>query len=232
MQDPTSDRKPLSGGEVVNLVMLLVIILGLFAAEVFTNYQPAKLGALLIVLFWIPLLVIHESGHALMASLLGWRVIQVVIGMGRPLWMFRVGGAVVEVRAVPVEGFVRPVPVNLHWPRLKSALIYFAGPGTELLVLGVMALLLGPDTLLSRSEDLGIIAAQSLSLAIAVSVVVNLVPHTAATPGGPEVVSDGLGILRSFFLPESYFVQLMGQPYEERPASRTEDPDEPDDWWK
>ena len=68
-----------------------------------------QLSALLIVVFWIPLLVLHESGHALMAAALGWHVGQIVIGMGRTVKEFRVGTALVEIRLVPVEGFVVPV---------------------------------------------------------------------------------------------------------------------------
>jgi membrane-associated protease RseP (regulator of RpoE activity) len=189
--------------------LFLVVLLGLFAAEVFSNYQPVKLSAFLIVAFWIPLLVLHEAGHAVVAWLLGWRVGRIVIGMGKPISRFPLGRTRVEIRIAPVEGFVTPVPLNLKRIRVKSALIYFAGPGSELLVLLVVVLLLGPATLLTRTDHLGIIACQSLCLAILVSVFINLVPHSAQTEGGHWTANDGLGIIRSFLLPDDYFRALV-----------------------
>src|SRR5207302_11057413 len=132
-------------------------------------YHPAKLTALFILLFWIPLLVVHESGHALVAALLGWRVRRMVVGMGPRLARFRVGPVPVELRLIPVEGFVEPAPTNLRSPQSKSALIYLAGPGAELLVLVVLALILGVETLLSKTEHLGLLAAQSLAVAVLAS---------------------------------------------------------------
>src|SRR5579871_1841739 len=98
--------------------IFLLVILGLFAGDVCTNYAPVKLSALLFVLFWIPLLVLHELGHAIVARLVGWRVEMIVIGMGRTLCRFHVGNALVELRVVPLEGFVRNVPLNLRAPGL------------------------------------------------------------------------------------------------------------------
>lgn len=69
----------------------MAVVLGLFVAEICHDYQPVKLSALLVVLFWVPLIALHEAGHAVVASLLNWYVGQVVIGMGRLLTSFRVG---------------------------------------------------------------------------------------------------------------------------------------------
>jgi hypothetical protein len=194
--------------------LFLALLLGLFAAEVFSNYQPVKLSALLIAAFWVPLLGLHEAGHAVVAWLLGWRVGQVVIGMGPPISRFRVGGTPVEVRLAPVEGFVVPIPRDLQAIRLKSALIYFAGPGVELLVLIGVVLLVGPDRLLTRTQDIGPIIWQSLCVAILVSVVLNLVPHWAVQPDGRVVANDGLGIIRSFLLPEAHYQAMLQLPAE------------------
>jgi hypothetical protein len=133
------------------------------------------------------------------------------------------------VRLFPVEGFVQPVPNDLRSPRLKSALIYLAGPGAELLVLALVVLLAGPATLLTRTDEIGVIVLQSLALALSVSVVVNLVPHQAMTASGP-VANDGLGILRSFLLPQSYFAEQVGLRYDAE-AQEWRAP-EPADWWK
>ena len=68
-------------------------IFGLFALELLRELTIAKLSVPFIVAAYAPLLVLHEAGHALAAWLVGARVCKVVIGMGRPLWRFRVLGA-------------------------------------------------------------------------------------------------------------------------------------------
>jgi membrane-associated protease RseP (regulator of RpoE activity) len=207
----------------------LLVLLGLFVAEICHNYQPVKLSALLVILFWIPLLAWHEAGHAVVAALLGWNVGQVVLGMGREVGRFRVGGAVVEIRLIPVEGFVRCVPRNLHLPHLKSACIYFAGPGVELLLALAILLLVGPATLLSQSDDYLIIVWQSLALASTAQAVLNLIPHSTRTPEG-EVPNDGLGIIRSFFMSKAYYAEMIGHTYNEQ--DQDWQAHDPADWWK
>jgi hypothetical protein len=205
-------------------IVFFLLLLGLFTAEIVVNFHPAKLTALFIILFWIPLLALHETGHAVMAALLGWRVHRVVIGMGRCLWSFRVGGTPVEIRMLPVEGFVQGSPTSLRAVRLKSALFALAGPAATLLPLGVLALVPGVDTLLTRTDDIGLLAAQSLAVAILVSVVINLIPHYAPPqPGEPAEAwkaSDGMNIILSFVRPKEAYGR---QPETAEPWS--EDPD-------
>ncbi len=210
MFDPVPPRGPLTRSEYWICALFLALVLGLFAAEVVIDYSPGKLAGLLITLFWFPLLVLHETGHALAAALLGWHVGLVVIGMGRNLTSFRVGRTLVIVRLIPAEGFVRPVPRNLNSPQLKSALTYLAGPGIELLLLGVICAIVGPDTLLSRAESMGLLILQSLCITILLSAFVNLVPHSVTTQNG-YVPNDGLGIIRSLLLPDSFYAGMIGR---------------------
>lgn len=222
-------RGPLTPQERWLYGIFLVVLVGLFVAEICHDFQPAKLSALLVVLFWIPLLALHEAGHAVAAALLNWHVGQVVIGMGRLLHSFRVGNAVVEIRLFPVEGFVKCVPRDLRLPQFKSALIYFAGPGVELLLAVGILLLVGPDRLFTRSDDYFLIGWQSLALASAAQGVLNLMPHSVNTPEG-KIASDGLGIIRSFLRPERYYADMIGNTYNEQ----TQDWEtyDPADWWK
>jgi hypothetical protein len=198
-------------------------------AEVCYDYSPVKLSALLIILLWIPLLALHEAGHAVVAHLLGWYVGQVVIGMGKLLAQFRVGTAVVEVRMLPIEGFVSSVPTNLHWPRLKHGLIYFAGPGVKLLLAALVLGFIGPARLMTRSDDYGVIFWQSLALAAAAQGVLNLIPHAVGTVEG-ERASDGLGILRCFLRPAGFYAEMIGNSYNEQ--ERDWESYDPADWWK
>jgi hypothetical protein len=212
------EPEPPSTADRWSALIFLLVILGLFAAEVFTNYSPIKLSALFLIGWWVPLLVLHEAGHALVAAALGWRVRQVVIGMGRVMASFRVGGVPVEIRLFPVQGFVIPAPRNLRSPHLKSALIYFAGPGAELLVLACVAMALGVDTLLTRTEHVGILAAQALAVAVLVSAFFNLVPHFAQSPAASFrrtgtsddlIPNDGMGIILSFIRPTEHYAQQL-----------------------
>jgi hypothetical protein len=214
MHDPRFDREPLTPSELWSGVLFLLLIIGLFAADVVVDFEPAKLSVLLFAVFWVPLLVLHEVGHAVVAALLGWHVGRVVIGMGRPLSRFRVGATPVEIRFFPLEGFVVPVPTNMHLARLKSALIYFAGVGSEILLLGLATVLVGPDVMLTRSNHVGVIALQTMGLVVLVSAFINLVPHTAQSQNGP-VANDGLGMIWSFLVPESQFAERIGLRYDE-----------------
>lgn len=227
MFNAAHEKGPLTPGERNFTVFFATIVLALFVAEVVRDFKPIKLTILLILLIWIPLLALHEAGHAVVAALLGWYVGRVVIGVGRLVAKFRVGTAIVEIRLLPLEGYVLPQPRNLRAPRLKSALIYFAGPGAELLLLAIVAAILGPSTLLTHSENIGIMAAQALGVVVLFSAFCNLVPHAVDMPGG-RVANDGLGIIRSFSLPDSHFAEMIAHP----PDVETEEWAEEDDWGK
>jgi membrane-associated protease RseP (regulator of RpoE activity) len=209
MYSPGPMRGPLNRQESWTYAIFLLVILGLFAAEVLTNYSPVKLSVLLFVLFWIPLLALHETAHAVMAAILGWQVEQVVIGMGRTVKSFRVGNAMVEWKLLPLEGFARSVPLNLRFPGLKHALIYAAGPGIELLLAAGILWLVGPHQLFSSSKEYSVIAWQSLALAATVGGVLNLIPHAAQMSSGMMIPNDGLGIILSLSRPASAYAALM-----------------------
>jgi hypothetical protein len=219
MYDPAPRRDPSGASEWIMAGVFLAIFVGLIVADILQNYHPAKLSALLVVLFWIPLLALHEGGHALVAYLFGWHVKQIVVGMGKILGRFRIGRARVEVRLFPVEGFVTCAPIKIRLPQLESALIYFAGPGVELLLAVGVLIVVGPDRLFQASEEYGVIVWQSLALAAAAQAVLNLLPFAVKTPEG-ILHSDGLGILLSFFRPPGYYEEMAGQEYD------------PADWWK
>lgn len=228
LNDPSPQRGPSTPTEWIISGVFLLFLLGLFVAEVFDNYTPAKLSALLVFVFWLPLLALHEGGHAIAAHCLGWRVSRVVIGMGKVLGQFRMGMATVEIRCFPIEGFVTSAPITLSRPRLEHAFIYFAGPGIELLLAVCILFAVGPDELFTLSEDYGLIALQSLALAAVVQAVLNLIPFSAQM-GDSTIASDGLGILLSFMRPLAYYRRMT------RAARREEEekePYDPADWWK
>jgi len=203
--DP-APRLPVSPGErliVVGLVVGLVALLTLDLAQSFTN---SKLSVPFVVLFWGPLLVLHELGHALAARLCGWHVTEIVIGFGRELRRFRVGETRIRVKAVPVEGYVLLSPNSVEHARAKQALIYFAGPLTQLLLLGLVGWALG-FRMPGAEGGVGRVALESLAVTAAFGALCTLFPYRSL--GNP---SDGLGMLLSIFASEEGFRQRLAWP--------------------
>ena len=218
--------RPLDRSEASSILLFFVFFFGLFGAEVVVHYHPGKLCAVFVVLLWCPLMAVHEAGHALMAKAVGWHVGRVSLGIGPVLRRITVGGAVVDLRLYPVEGFVQSVPTAVSGARWKSALIYFAGPGIEMVLLALLIPWVGVDTLLSRSDSVALLAGQGLALAILVGVVINLVPHAIYVNGQP-VANDGMGILLSFRRPESSYAEQIGMTFE--PSREEAGPHDPAD---
>jgi hypothetical protein len=70
----------------------------------------------------------HELGHALVGRAMGWRVHQILIGVGKPLCKVRWAGMLFDVRSLPVAGATWLAPVDTRWLRPKWFLIILAGP--------------------------------------------------------------------------------------------------------
>src|SRR5262249_48034205 len=221
-------QRPLTPGERWTYIIAVVVLFGALTAEVATNFQPVKLSCLFVVLFWIPLLVVHECAHAVATNWVGWELRLIVLGMGRRIGLFQVGSAMVEIRMVPFEGFVLYSPTDFRHYRWKSAFIAFAATGAELLLALLVLLWAGPDTLFSRSEDYSVIALQSLALAAAAGGVINLIPHAVWTPQG-TIANDGLAIIRSLFSSWYDFRWRKEYRYEE-PQVEEEEVEEDEPW--
>jgi len=82
----------------------------------------------LVHLFLILTIIPHELGHAIVARLLGWRVFQVVIGIGKPFFRWRGFGINFTFNRLPVGGITQMTPVDLRWFRVKRFLAVLAGP--------------------------------------------------------------------------------------------------------
>jgi membrane-associated protease RseP (regulator of RpoE activity) len=202
-------NRPLTPSERNGAIFFLLLFFGAFTAEVIVDYDPVKLTGLFVAAWWIPLLALHEAGHALVAWLMNWRVLRIAIGIGPIVHRFRIASATLELRVFPIGGYVITVPTRLRFPQLENALIYAAGPGIELALLGLLAAAVGPESLLSRTDCIGLLAVQALGVAIVVDAVSNLMPMTVASKDG-QVASDGLGIFRSFFISNEAYAGLIG----------------------
>lgn len=197
------------------LVVFVAAFLGILAVDVARDYSPLKLSILFFVVARLLLVGVHEAGHALAAAALGWRVRRVVIGLGKAALRWTVRGVPVRIARFPIGGYVALKPRHLRQVRVRSALIYFAGPGAELAVLAVIVALVGFGTLTTRHVDPWIVAAQAASAAIVLDVVTNLIPIAFAArmdPRAPLQVTDGLGMIMSFVWPRSVFEQQLAAP--------------------
>jgi hypothetical protein len=206
--DP-APRLPVGRGERMIVLLLALGLLGLLAADLTQGFSTSKLSVLFVLLFWGPLLVLHELGHALAARLLGWTVSEIVIGFGREVHRFRVGSTRVHVRALPVEGYVvsSPISGSDSHARSKQAFIYFAGPLTELVVLGLLFPILD-FRLPGPQGSVGRIALESLGVTAAAGALCTLFPYRSQ--GNP---SDGLGVLLSWFASDESFRQRLVWPF-------------------
>lgn len=123
-----------------------------------------SLGILIFILSILVVVMIHESGHFLMAKLFNFKAPQFFVGFGPTLWSFKRGETEYGVKAIPAGGFVKIVGMNPYEtvppedqprsypnkPLWQRALVLVAGSATHWLVafmiLFVTALTLGFPT--------------------------------------------------------------------------------------
>lgn len=197
-------RPPQTKNEWGILVILSFFFVLFLALELASRFTVAKLSVPFFFLSWALLLAIHELGHAAAAKLLGWKVEMISIGLGRTIASFALKGCQVEVRILPLAGFVVPRPRSLHFPRFKYFLIFAAGPGVELLLVALLVLAFGFDDLLVRSESISLIAVQSFCVAALWGALCNLIPFPHRSEEGTSW-SDGLGMILCWRLPDEWF---------------------------
>lgn len=206
---PDNDRKAESKSDRLILYIFVLLFVGLLGAEILSGFSVAKLGFFFFVGAYYGLTVLHEFGHAWAARAFGWRVYEIVIGIGPTIKTWRWGHARVEFNTWPLGGYVVPVPPNDEPNRLAQFCIYAAGPTIELALVGVLILAFGLDTLLSRSESVAVIAAQAVSAAAIWGAVTKLFPMVT-TDGN---MTDGLGMIRSWFMRRDDFARQQASPY-------------------
>ncbi len=104
---------------------------------------PPRTGAVLAnaalcALFAVVFLVVHELAHAAVGRLVGLRVRRVQIGIGRPQWRRRIGGAVVLICTLPVNGVTLLVPRDGRVGRWRYLAAIAAGPAVHVAVIAAL----------------------------------------------------------------------------------------------
>jgi membrane-associated protease RseP (regulator of RpoE activity) len=109
-------------------------------------------GVVLFVVAVVVIVMVHESGHFVLAKLFGMKVEEFFVGFGPRLWSFRRGETEYGVKAIPAGGYVRIAGMNpfqeeaqQDLPRTFGAkpvwqrfLVIFAGPVTHFLIAFVL----------------------------------------------------------------------------------------------
>ena len=196
--DYAKDTGPSTRGEKITYYVFLLLVLLGFSLEIYTNYEPKKLSAIVFILAWIPLTFLHELGHAVVSKLVGWKVKEFVVGYGKIIKEFRCNETKVELRMMPIGGYILPHFTGTNWSRWKSALVYFAGPGIELVVFFAIYSVIGFDKFFKPGLGYLELVLQGIGLSALTGAVLNLIPLSALTEKG-ETPNDGLGILLSIF---------------------------------
>ncbi|CAA6812123.1 MAG: Unknown protein [uncultured Thiotrichaceae bacterium] len=204
------DKNPLKPFEVIIIAILSAAFLFMMTMEILTDFSPRKLSVLLFLVSWIPLLFIHEFGHAIMAKIAGWKIIRISIGFGPRLLNTHAFGVPMEIRVIPLEGFVQTSPTTLHWVRTKNALIYFAGPGIELLIFFSILAVLGSEQMFTVTDNYLDIAIKSFAFAALAGAIINLIPIGIRTEDG-TTPNDGLGILQCLFADSQSYAEWIKQ---------------------
>jgi peptidase M50-like protein len=138
-------------------------------------------------------MVVHEGGH-LLCGVIGSIPIRLVsIGLGPLLLRARVGETRLELRLLPVAGFVAAYPVVVirkHW----QLLFLLGGVLGNMALIGLVAWLDSVGAVPKRSDDvLGPIVFTQL-----IAIVVNLIPFRARM-NGTRQPTDGLQMLQLLF---------------------------------
>jgi hypothetical protein len=108
-----------------------LLILGVAATGLREAWLPLNLC--LVFLLTVPMIVLHEIGHAVAGRLLGVHILGISIGRGRLLYRRRILGVNVEWRLLPLAGFTIPGAVPSRRLRSRMFLFVLAGPLTHLL---------------------------------------------------------------------------------------------------
>ena len=112
-------------------------ILGTILAWQFPNEHMGWIlvNVFLFYLFTVAVIVPHELGHAFAGQWVGFRIIKIIIGVGKPIWKGKLFGFDTEIGTVPLGGFAFGAPRVVEGYRRKLLAFVAAGPATNLLLL-------------------------------------------------------------------------------------------------
>lgn len=213
MYCPTCQRRRVTRSLLVTLVCFLAG--GAFGFG-FVVVDPTNwYGWLLLRLFaffiaTIPLLVIHESAHAIVGHLTGFRIFSVLVGYGQTLFRRRLRGTNWEVKALPFGGLTVMSSPQQHGYRLRNFLSVLAGPASHALLLLPLFMLKESDV--AQRNDIIWELSSALFAVNVIYLIANLIPFKTTSVMG-EVGSDGWQLLKIPFLSASELEERLASYY-------------------
>jgi tetratricopeptide (TPR) repeat protein len=194
-------KRLLSEQRRILIMYCLYFMLGLFLVVIFPSFKLGwlLLNLLLIYVFYIIAIVLHEAGHACGAGLLGIRVFAIIVGIGRTLYEHRLFGIDFVVTTFPFGGLSITRNKSVRFFRTKCFLVTISGPLVNLIIL--ISLL----NILNRYDFFAILQCRSLYPVIDFALANLLVLFGALWPhksfyGLAKFPSDGLSLITIWFL--------------------------------
>jgi Tfp pilus assembly protein PilF len=175
----------------------------------------SELGRLLmniagVGLFTILTIIPHEFGHVFAARVLGWRVHQVVIGVGKLLFKRRLWGILFDFRTLPLAGATLIAPKDMRAYRLKKFLVILAGPAVNAGLIAGLLLILNATVRNLNFDSLPNWAGLFIIANVFV-LIVNLWPHQPKS--GFDMPTDGKQLLQLVSFSEKARMQVLAQQF-------------------
>lgn len=178
------DDEPIPKPSAVESHPVLIATMTLIAAAITGGVLTENpLTAMTVVGVVVFLVVVHEAGHAVVATLCGLTVTNVRIGTGPLISQITLNSVRLEFRLVPVAGAVTWTHPNVRVSRSRLALVFIAGVGAAT----AAVVLLWPFV----SDELRVVLAIALGLEA-----MNLLPATTLSPSG--LPTDGAKLVALF----------------------------------
>jgi hypothetical protein len=209
-----SDVRQQGAGAILILVLAGIAVLLGTATETLAGVNLA-----LAIAFMVVVVPIHECAHALAAKLLGLSLFRVVLGCGRLLLEFRLG-VPVEVRAVPLSGFVLVGHRTRRFLRLRAFLVALAGPLSNGAMLWLAFAFAPPGEIVEGFGE-RLMPVGAFAAANALVLFENLLPLKARTSLG-SIPRDGLAMLAAPFMGETRMDEALSMRHMLETASTSE----------
>jgi tetratricopeptide (TPR) repeat protein len=178
----------------VGLGLVGIALTLLFPREVYGGWV---MNAGFVLVISIVSTIFHESGHAIAAKLVGFRVFAIDLGFGTNVLEFKIGGLRWRLRAVPFGGLMSAAARNARGFKLKYTAVVLAGPLTNAVLAIVSFSLLDWDSTLEGTRFWEFWPAHIALLVNAMKVLYSLWPHEFKS-GGRKLANDGLLVWRTW----------------------------------
>jgi membrane-associated protease RseP (regulator of RpoE activity) len=128
---------------VANATLLLYVLVPVFGLLILLTDPYSRLGVFYLLVFAglvlsIPLIILHEFSHALIAQALGFRVFAIHLGLGKVLLSRRFWGITWTVHLIPSSAVTLVSGPEMRRYRLRTFLIHLAGPAFHGLLIALL----------------------------------------------------------------------------------------------